>query len=112
MNQERQNEAANRLEEESLKHGNAKYVLRLYVSGQTTRSIRAIENLKQLCEEYLKDRHEIEIIDVYQQLDRLREAQIIGLPTLVKELPKPMRKIIGDLADTQKVLVALALETK
>ena len=86
------------------------YVLRLYVSGQTTRSVRAIENLKQLCEEYLKGRYEIEIIDVYQQPERLKEDQIIGVPTLIKELPLPVRKVIGDLSDTERVLVGLALK--
>jgi circadian clock protein KaiB len=111
MNQEKRNEVAYRLEEASLRSSKAKYVLRLYVSGQTSRSTHAIENLKKLCEEYLKDRHEIEIIDVYQQPERLREAQVIAVPTLIKELPHPVRKIIGDLSDTERVLVGLELQS-
>lgn len=90
---------------------NEMYLLRLYVSGQTTRSVRAIENLKQLCENYLKGRYEIEIIDIYQQPERLKDEQIIGVPTLIKQLPPPVRKVIGDLSDTERVLVGLALVT-
>ncbi len=110
MSQDKGIEAADRLEEALLRRGKDKYVLRLYVSGQTTRSVHAIENLKQLCEEYLKDRCEIEIIDVYQQPERLKEDEIIGVPTLIRELPLPVRKIIGDLSDTERVLIGLALK--
>jgi circadian clock protein KaiB len=109
MSQKKGIEATDRLEEALLRSGEDTYVLRLYVSGQTTRSVRAIENLKQICEEYLKDRCEIEIIDVYQQPERLKEDQVVGVPTLIKELPLPMRKVIGDLSDTERVLVGLAL---
>jgi circadian clock protein KaiB len=110
MSQDKGIEAADRLEEALLRRGKDTYVLRLYVSGQTTRSVHAIENLKQLCEEYLKDRCEIEIIDVYQQPERLKNDEIIGVPTLIKELPLPVRKVIGDLSDTERVLVGLALK--
>jgi circadian clock protein KaiB len=110
MSQEKGIETTDRLEEALLRSGKDKYVLRLYVSGQTTRSVRAIENLKQLCEQYLKDRCEIEIIDVYQQPERLMKDQVIGVPTLIRELPLPVRKVIGDLSDTERVLVGLALK--
>ncbi|MFA6224460.1 MAG: circadian clock KaiB family protein [Desulfomonilaceae bacterium] len=110
MSQEKEINAADRMEEASLRSAKDNYVLRLYVSGQTTRSVRAIENLKQLCEEYLKGRCEIEIIDVYQQPERLKNDEIIGVPTLIKELPLPVRKVIGDLSDTERVLVGLALK--
>lgn len=109
MNQEKITESENNMEEASLRFKKAKYVMRLYVSGQTARSVRAIENLKKLCQEYLEDRHEIEIIDIYQQPERLKEAQVVAVPTLIKELPLPVRKIIGDLSDTQRVLVGLEL---
>jgi circadian clock protein KaiB len=110
MNQDKEIKAADRLEEASLRSGKDTYVLRLYVSGQTTRSVHAIENLKQLCDEYLKGRCEVEIIDVYQQPERLAKDQVIGVPTLIKELPLPVRKVIGDLSDTERVLVGLALK--
>jgi circadian clock protein KaiB len=110
MSQEKGIETKDRLEAALLRSGKDTYVLRLYVSGQTTRSVHAIENLKQLCEEYLKDRCEIEIIDVYQQPERLKKDQVVGVPTLIKELPLPMRKVIGDLSDTERVLVGLALK--
>jgi circadian clock protein KaiB len=110
MSQDKGIETKDKLEEALLRSGKETYVLRLYVSGQTTRSVHAIENLKRLCEEYLKDRCEIEIIDVYQQPERLKKDQVIGVPTLIKELPLPVRKVIGDLSDTERVLVGLALK--
>lgn len=86
-----------------------KYVLRLYVSGNTSRSSRAILNLRQLCDEYLNGRYELEVIDIYQQPSRAREDQILATPTLVKSLPLPLRKLIGDLSETDKILVGLDL---
>ena len=85
------------------------YRLRLYVTGLTPRSVQAIANLKRICAEYLEGRYLLEVIDLYQQPERAREAQIIAAPTLVKELPLPLRRIIGDLADRERVLVALDL---
>ncbi|MBF0527791.1 MAG: circadian clock KaiB family protein [Deltaproteobacteria bacterium] len=109
MTQDKRMEAANRLEEALLNSGKSVYVLRLYVSGQTARSVHAIENIKHLCEEFLKDRHEIEVIDVYAQPERLKEAQIIGVPTLIKELPLPVRRFIGDLSNQENLIVGLDL---
>ena len=86
-----------------------RYRLRLYVTGLTPRSVQAIANLKRICAEYLEGRYLLEVIDLYQQPERAREAQIIAAPTLVKELPAPLRRIIGDLADRERVLVALDL---
>ena len=111
MNQNKIISATDRLAEASNSSKNEIYLLRLYVSGQTMRSVRAIENLKQLCENHLKGRYEIEIIDIYQQPERLQDEQIIGVPTLIKQLPPPVRKVIGDLSDTKRVLVGLALLT-
>jgi circadian clock protein KaiB len=85
------------------------YTLRLYVTGLTPRSTRAIANLRALCEEFLTGRHELEVIDLYQQPELAQSAQLIAAPTLVKELPLPVRRLIGDLSDEQRVLAGLDL---
>jgi circadian clock protein KaiB len=85
----------------------AHYLLRLFVSGSTPRSIRAIQNIRALCEERLHGRYELRVIDVYQHPERLEEEQVVVTPTLVKKLPLPLRRIIGDLSDTERVLVGL-----
>ena len=87
----------------------ARYTLRLYVTGMTPRSLRAIENIKRVCEASLKDRYCLEVIDIYQHPELAGRAQIIAAPTLIKELPLPLRRIIGDLSDREKVLVGLDL---
>src|SRR3954451_13351560 len=86
------------------------YKLRLYVAGQTAKSIRAVANLKVLCEEHLKGRYRIEVIDLLEHPQMARGDQIVAIPTLVIKLPQPVRKIIGDLSDTDRVLVGLALQ--
>ncbi|MGZ6223048.1 MAG: circadian clock KaiB family protein [Syntrophales bacterium] len=88
------------------------YVLRLYVAGMTPNSRRAIENTKKICEEHLKGRYELEIIDIYQQPIFAKEGQIIAAPTLVKELPPPLRKFIGDMSQTERILLGLDLRKK
>jgi len=85
----------------------AKYILRLYVTGSTGRSMRAVHNLKKLCEEYLPNEYDLEVIDIYKDPEAAREAQIIAAPTLVKKLPEPIRKFVGDLSNTQKILIGL-----
>jgi circadian clock protein KaiB len=84
----------------------AKYILRLYVSGSSGRSLKAVENLKKLCEEYLPD-YDLEVIDIYKDPAAARHEQIIAAPTLVKKLPEPLRKFVGDLSNTKKILVGL-----
>jgi circadian clock protein KaiB len=84
--------------------------LRLYVAGQTPKSIRAFANLKVLCEEHLKGRYQIEVIDLLENPHMARGNQIVALPTLVVKLPQPVRQIIGDLSNTDRVLVGLALQ--
>lgn len=84
----------------------ARYILRLYVTGSTGRSLKAVYNLKKLCEEYLPD-YDLEVIDIYKDPEAAREAQIVAAPTLVKKLPRPIRKFVGDLSNTQKILVGL-----
>lgn len=87
----------------------ARYILRLYVTGSSHRSLRAVYNLKKLCEEYLPDDYDLEVIDIYKDPAAAREAQIIAAPTLVKKLPTPIRKFVGDMSNTQKILVGLDL---
>jgi circadian clock protein KaiB len=81
--------------------------LRLYVAGTTERSVIAFSNLKKICEEHLHDKYNIEVIDLLKQPQLARGDQIVAVPTLVKKLPEPVRKIIGDLSDTERVLVGL-----
>jgi circadian clock protein KaiB len=84
-----------------------RWLLRLYVAGQTPRSISAFSNLKKICEEHLQGRYEIEVIDLTLNPMLAKDDQILALPTLVRKLPAPVRKIIGDLSDTERVLVGL-----
>jgi circadian clock protein KaiB len=88
---------------------NDQWVLRLYVAGQTPRSIAAFKNLKAICEEQLKGKYEIQVIDLLVNPQLGRDDQILAIPTLVRKLPVPVRKIIGDLSDTERVLVGLDL---
>ena len=83
--------------------------LRLYVAGQTPRSLAAFANLKRICETHLKGRYRIEVIDLVERPNLSKGDQILAIPTLVRRLPQPMRKIIGDLSDTENVLVGLDL---
>jgi len=88
------------------------YVLRLYVTGMTPRSARAIANIKEICEEHLKGRYDLQVIDIYQQPMLAEGDQIIGVPTLIKKLPLPLRRIMGDLSDREQVLIGLDLKPK
>ena len=88
------------------------YVLRLYVSGMTPNSQRAIENVRKICAEHLEGRYQLEIIDIYQQPNFAKEGQIVATPTLVKELPEPLRKFIGDMSQTERILVGLDIRTQ
>jgi circadian clock protein KaiB len=91
---------------------NNEYVLRLYVSGQTPRSVLAIENMRRICAEYLSQHYTLEVIDIYQHPEACQQQQIIAVPTLIKVLPHPLRRIIGDLSNTEKVLVGLDLRPR
>lgn len=86
-----------------------RYVLRLYVTGMTARSARAVENLRAICDEYLAGRYDLEVIDVYQRPFLAKDEQIFAAPTLVKKLPLPLRRIIGDMSQRDRVLVGLDL---
>jgi circadian clock protein KaiB len=89
-----------------------KYILRLYVAGITPNSLRAIDNIKKICEEHLQGRYELQVIDLYQQPVLAQGEQIIAAPTLIKKLPLPLRKIIGDMTNVERVLVGLDLRPK
>ena len=88
------------------------YVLRLYVAGQTPKSVLAFTNLQQICEDHLRGRYEIEIIDLLENPQLARGDQILAVPTLVRRLPEPIKKIIGDLSNTERVLVGLDLQER
>lgn len=88
------------------------YHLRLYVAGQTTKSLRATANLRRVCEEHLAGRYDIELIDLMQNPKLAAGDQILAVPTLVRRLPAPLKRIIGDLSDTDKVLVGLDIRAK
>jgi circadian clock protein KaiB len=90
-------------------HNPDKWELRLYTAGQTPKSLAAIKNLKKVCEEHLAGRYEIEVIDLLKNPRLAKDDQIVAIPTLVRKLPDPVRKIIGDLSDTERALVGLQL---
>jgi circadian clock protein KaiB len=92
--------------------GDEIWCMRLYVAGQSPRSLRAIANLKSLCEEHLAGRYDIEVIDLVERPALARSDDIVAIPTLVRLLPMPLRKIIGDLSDTERVLIGLRLQPK
>ncbi|TAL60135.1 MAG: circadian clock protein KaiB [Bacteroidetes bacterium] len=86
-----------------------KWVLRLYVAGSTPHSVRAISNIKKICEEHLKGLYDLEVIDLYQKPNLANGEQIIAVPTLLKKLPLPIRRIIGDMSNLERVLIGLDL---
>ncbi len=91
------------------KTGEEKYVLRLYVTGMTAKSKLAIQNIKKICEDHLQGRCDLEVIDIYREPVLAKGDQIIATPTLIKKLPVPLRKFIGNMAETEKILLGLDL---
>ncbi len=102
-------DATARFEKALLSRDTEKYVLRLYVAGMGPKSIQAIENIKKLCEENMPGRYQLDIIDIYQQPIFAKEGQIVAAPTLIKELPLPISKMVGDMSNKERVLVGLDL---
>lgn len=92
--------------------GDEKWDLRLYIAGQTPKSVAAFSNLKRICEEHMPGRYRIEVIDLLENPRLAKEDQIVAIPTLVRKLPQPLRKIIGDLSDTERALVGLQLRPR
>ena len=99
--------------EQALTHkSKEKYVLKLYITGMTPRSQQALHNIKKICQEYLGDNYDLEVIDIYQQPILAKGDQIIAVPTLVKKLPAPLRRLIGDLSQQDRILLGLDLKPK
>jgi circadian clock protein KaiB len=92
------------------KAASSQYILKLYVAGQSPKSVHAIANIKKICEENLQGRYELDVIDLYQQPQLALGEQIIAIPTLIRKLPVPLRRIIGDLSNTERVLVGLDIQ--
>jgi circadian clock protein KaiB len=88
------------------------FILRLYITGMTARSKQAIQNIKKICEDHLKGRYNLEVIDIYREPILARGDQIVATPTLIKKLPAPIRKFIGDISETEKILLGLDLRPK
>ena len=86
-----------------------RYVLKLYVTGATAGSLRAIANIKSICEQYLKGRYALEVVDIYRRPALLRRDQIVAIPTLIRKLPPPVKRIIGDLSNKERTLVGMEL---
>jgi circadian clock protein KaiB len=101
-----------KLEAASPESGNQKYVLRLYIAGMTPRSQEAVRTVTAICQEHLAGRYDLQVIDIYQQPVLAKGEQIIAAPTLIKKLPLPLRKLIGSMANEEKVLVGLDLREK
>jgi circadian clock protein KaiB len=92
--------------------GDQKYILRLYVTGTTPKSAVAIRNIRKLCDEHLKGAYDLEVIDIYQQPVLAKGEQIIAIPTLLKRLPLPLRRFIGDMSNTEQILLGLDFRAK
>ena len=112
MERNRGKTSAEGFEKAAATRDRAKYVLRLYVTGMTPKSTQAIANVEKLCKEHLAGRYELKVIDIYQQPKLVQGEQIIATPTLIKKLPLPLRKLIGDMSDTERFLVGIDLKPK
>jgi circadian clock protein KaiB len=112
MERKRGQTSTEEFEKAAAKQDRAKYVLRLYVTGMTPKSTQAITNVQKLCEEHLAGRYELKVIDIYQQPKLAKGEQIIAAPTLIKKLPPPLRRLIGDMSDTERFLVGIDLKPK
>jgi circadian clock protein KaiB len=109
MAQKKSRSTRSSLESAAAARATERYVLKLYVTGATARSLRAIANVKAICEQYLKGRYQLEVVDVYRRPALLRRDQIVAVPTLIKKLPLPLRLLVGDLSRTEQVLQGLDL---
>jgi circadian clock protein KaiB len=87
-----------------------RYLLRLYITGQTPRSLQSVENLRALCDKYLPGQFDLEVVDIYQQPAMAAAGQIIAAPTLIKSMPLPLRRLVGDFSDQERVILGLDLK--
>jgi circadian clock protein KaiB len=101
--------AAARPRKKTAKLVGPRYILRLYITGQTPRSLQSVENLRALCDKYIPGQFDLEIIDIYQQPAMAKEGQIIAAPTLIKSMPLPLRRLVGDFSDKERVILGLDL---
>ena len=108
----RSEETIAKLEQAAKSGPDARYVLRLYVAGLTPRSVASIQSVKQTCDEYLEGRYDLQVIDIYKEPTLAKGEQIIAAPTLIRKLPLPLRRLIGNMADKKKILVGLDLREK
>ena len=105
------NQSTTRTFEEAIQEaGKGTYILTLYITGQTFRSQQAIRNIKRICEEELNSRYELEVIDIYQQPELAKNVDLVAAPTLIKTLPVPIRRLVGDMSDRERVLIGLDLK--
>ncbi len=102
-------QAQTELEKAAAQQQAQRYVLRLYITGMTRRSMQAIENIRKICEEHLQGRYDLEVIDIHQQPTLAEGDQIIAAPTLIKKLPLPLRRFIGDMSNAERILVGMDL---
>jgi len=102
--------ATEKFEEAIANSGKEKYILKLYITGMTRRSQEALRNLEKICREHLQDNYELEVIDIYQQPTLAKGDQIIAVPTLIKKLPLPLRRLIGDLSQEDRIVLGLDLK--
>jgi len=100
------------MNDNSLPVTDEKYVLTLFVTGSTPKSLRAIANLRSICQEHLLGRYELQVFDLYQQPELAKEHKLVAAPTLIKSLPEPIRRVIGDMSDTAEVLVGLDIDER
>jgi len=112
MERKRRKTSAEEFEKAVVRRDRAKYVLRLYVTGMTPKSTQAIVNVQKLCEKHLAGRYKLKVIDIYQQPKLAKGEQIIATPTLIKKLPLPLRRLIGDMSDMERFLVGIDLKPK
>jgi circadian clock protein KaiB len=112
MERKKRKTSTEEFEQAAAKLDRAKYILRLYVTGMTPKSTLAIANVRKLCEEHLEGCYELKVIDMYQQPKLAKGEQIIATPTLIKKLPLPLRRLIGDMSDTERFLVGIDLKPK
>src|SRR4030042_1055427 len=112
MERKRGKTSTEEVEKAAARRDRAKYVLRLYVTGMTPKSTRAIANVRQLCEKYLEGRYELDVIDIYQQPKLAKGEQFMTPPPPIKNPPLPLRKLIGDMSDTERFLVGIDLKPK
>ena len=112
MEMKRGETSAEEFEKAAAKRDRAKYVLQLYVTGMTSKSTQAMINVQKLCEKHLAGRYELKVIDIYQQPKLAKREQIIAVPTLIKKLPLPLRRLIGDMSNTERFLVGIDLKPR